>query len=331
MYSFSFFFPNLALFNTCCSVYAQRQTSSGTASWIYGTPRTPQSYLYALAGKVSDDDTNFDVYPLRRACIPHSYMAADNETQTSGQNNDIVVFHTPPFRGPSNAIATLADSFVYDERRYMLMQYPADVEKGTAMVIDQGVESILEREFMGGTFYSIGLASWSGSSGGPIVDIEETLKQGRMVITGVLMSSGWKVCDSGIALVAGDYKSQVEMLAESVRQAGRSADAGDTQNQVAEEGDADRDIGDDHDEEEVEEEEQGTEEKDIVIEQVEDDQNAHTDDNTQIEVNDSASGTAGASSGSVIVVTSARRKGGTDKGSGDDEQTNQSQNQTVPY
>ena len=52
--------------------------------------------------------------------------------------------------------------------------------------------------YFGGTFYSVDLASWLGSSGGPIIDVERSRKQGRPILVGILMSEGWRTCDSGI-------------------------------------------------------------------------------------------------------------------------------------
>lgn len=49
---------------------------------------------------------------------------------------------------------------------------------------------IVVRPFQGGNFFSVSLASWSGSSGGPIVDVAASNTEGRPVVLGVLMSSG---------------------------------------------------------------------------------------------------------------------------------------------
>lgn len=143
------------------------------------------------------------MYPLRRACIPQSYIDADNEEMTSGQGNDLVLFQIEgKFRGPLEAVATLTDEVQYNvPKSYFLPQYPSDVSNGERLVIDLNFTPIVFEPFQGGTFYSLELASWSGSSGGPIIDVSASNAAGRPVVAGVLMSSGWSVCDSGIVPV----------------------------------------------------------------------------------------------------------------------------------
>lgn len=202
------------------SVYHQRQGAGDLPYWMYGS-NSPLSagasptYLYAILGKVSEDDNVFDMYSLRRACIPQSYIDASDEEATSSQGNDIVIFAIDaPFRGPSSALATIASSIEYDKPRdYLLPQYPSDVAQGERLVIDMNYTPIVFRPFQGGMFFSVNLASWSGSSGGPIVDVAASNAEGRPVVLGVLMSSGWSVCDSGIVPVATAIPIVNELLA----------------------------------------------------------------------------------------------------------------------
>lgn len=102
-------------------------------------------------------------------------------------------------------------------RSYLLAQYPSDVGRGERLVIDVNLTPIVARPFLTGTFFSVDLASWSGSSGGPIVDVEASHVAGRPVVVAVLMSSGWSVCESGIVPVTSDMPVVNLLLAAARR------------------------------------------------------------------------------------------------------------------
>lgn len=133
---------------------------------------------------------------------------------TSGQGNDMVIFTTEGrFSGAHSDIADIARSVTYDMPiDFLLAQYPSDVSNGERLVLDKNFTPIKFRPFMEGSFHSIDLASWSGSSGGPIIDIAASNAVGSPVVVGVLMSSGWSVCDSGIVPVSMDSGTVRELL-----------------------------------------------------------------------------------------------------------------------
>ena len=167
---------------------------------MFGDKSPQQTYLYAIASRVDGDDDTFTVYGLRRACIPSRYVNAENEAATSTQQSDFAVLETTGrFTGEPRGLGTLAKEIEMGEvKDYMLMQYPSDVGSGRQLVIDRAKTAIQEWPLNGGIFHTVDLASWSGSSGGPIIDIEKSKKMRRPVVVGVLMSSGLEVCDSGI-------------------------------------------------------------------------------------------------------------------------------------
>lgn len=188
------------------SVYHQRQKEADSKYWHFGPSAPQRRYFYAVSDKTSAQDANTTVYALQMACIPHSYIAAVNETVTSGQNNDLVVFSTlSAFKGASNATGVLTDRIedgLESRREYMLPQYPADVSKGEQLVIDKSTSPLYKTPYFGGMFYTVDLVSWIGSSGGAIIDIEKSRVARRPVIAGVLMSEGWQMCDSGLVPVS---------------------------------------------------------------------------------------------------------------------------------
>lgn len=207
------------------SVYHQRRDKDDEAYWIYGDEKGGDTYLYAIAGRVSGEDERFDVYALHRACIPQSYIDAADEATTSGQGNDIAILSTEAFVGNASSIAVFGESVAYDTaREYLLPQYPSDVERGTRLVIDSNTAAIERRRLRGGWFESVELASWAGSSGGPIVDVERSAAHGRPVVVGVLMSSGWSVCDSGLVRVTKDVAVVAELL-EAAEEVGAEDEA----------------------------------------------------------------------------------------------------------
>jgi len=182
-------------------VFHQRRSWDDARFWLFGDDSVRRRYFYAVSGKSSSSDSDVSVYPLQTACIPQSYATADNETVTSGQMNDVAIFTTlAPFRGSNNSIA----EFVYklpagsSMRDYMLPQYPLDVASGTQLVIDVATSPLYKTTYFGGTFYSVDLVSWIGSSGGAIIDVGESRYRNKPVLAGILMSEGWQVCDSGI-------------------------------------------------------------------------------------------------------------------------------------
>lgn len=182
-------------------VYHQRRDRTGARFWLFGDDSVRRRYFYAVAGKTEKDDHNITVYPLQTACIPKSYVTADNETVTSGQMNDMVAFTTlTPFKGKESAIAEIAHALPAGNelREYILPQYPLDVSSGAQLVIDVATSPLYKTTYFGGTFYSIDLVSWIGSSGGAILDVGKSVERQRPVLTGILMSEGWQVCDSGI-------------------------------------------------------------------------------------------------------------------------------------
>lgn len=182
------------------SVFHQKQDESEESYWMFGDGNPHNTFLYAIAGKVDAEDDSFDVYKLVTGCIPQSYIDAPNEDATSSMGNDLVVFEVEGnFTGDPSSIGSIANSVVYDTpRNYLLPQYPSDVDEGRSLVIDMNTTPIVFEPLGDGVFFSIDLASWSGSSGGPIIDVNATRTTGSPCVVGVLMSSGWSVCDSGI-------------------------------------------------------------------------------------------------------------------------------------
>lgn len=188
-------------------VYHQRLDNTDTRFWLFGSNSRRRRYFYAVAGKTSSTDTTVSIYPLQMACVPKSYVAANNETLTSGQMNDFTVMTTlSPFQGDPKSLATFAKKIAtWTERReYILPQYPLDVANGAQLVIDVATSPLYRTTYFGGVFFSIDLVSWIGSSGGPIIDVKKSVKQQRPVLTGILMSEGWQVCDSGMLPITGD-------------------------------------------------------------------------------------------------------------------------------
>lgn len=182
-------------------VFHQRRDSSDSRFWLFGEKSPRRRYFYAVAGKSSQMDNSISVYPLQSACIPESYTTAENETVTSGQMNDMVIFTTlTPFRGDRNSIAEFVHALPSGNelKDYMLPQYPLDVSSGAQLVIDVATSPLYKTTYFGGTFYSVDLVSWIGSSGGAIIDIKESQARQKPVLTGLLMSEGWQLCDSGM-------------------------------------------------------------------------------------------------------------------------------------
>lgn len=182
-------------------VYHQRRNEKEDRFWLFGGSSRRRRYFYAITGKTSHADPSIGIYPLQTACIPSSYVNANNETITSGQINDLTIFTTlAPFRGDPASIATFVDSLPAnsERREYMLPQYPLDVASGAQLVIDVATSPLYKTSYFGGIFYSIDLVSWIGSSGGAIIDVAKSAEKSRPVLAGILMSEGWQVCDSGM-------------------------------------------------------------------------------------------------------------------------------------
>ncbi len=209
-------------------VFHQRRDINDNRFWLFGENSARRRFFYAIAGKASQTDSTISVYPLKSACIPESYTTAENETVTSGQMNDLAIFTTlTPFRGDSTGIAEFVHALPSGSelREYMLPQYPLDVSSGAQLVIDVATSPLYKTTYFGGTFYSVDLVSWIGSSGGAIIDIKESQARKRPVMTGLLMSEGWQLCDSGILpltslnehyyqLVSADHENEIENISE---------------------------------------------------------------------------------------------------------------------
>ncbi|CAN8068223.1 unnamed protein product [Agarophyton chilense] len=217
------FISSTQILSSAHCVYHQRQDKGGEPYWMYGDDNPHNTFLYAITGKVNAVDKTFNVYKLVRGCIPQSYIDAENEEVTSVMGNDLVVFDIEgQFVGNPMSIGAMAPSVVYDiAKDYMLPQYPSDFNDGRSLVIDKNTTPIRFESLGSGMFFSIDLASWSGSSGGPIIDMIATRITGRPTIVGVLMSSGWGICDSGIVPVT----TGIPIVQELVRIASKTRNA----------------------------------------------------------------------------------------------------------
>lgn len=212
---------------------------------MFGDGNLHNTFLYAIAGKVDAEDNSFDVYKLVTGCVPQSYVDAESEDATSSMGNDLVVFEVEGnFTGDLSSIGNIANSIVYDiPRNYLLPQYPSDVDEGRSLVIDMNTTPIVFEPLGDGVFFSIDLASWSGSSGGPIIDVNATRSSGRPCVVGVLMSSGWSVCDSGIVPVTTAIPLVQELLTTaSIAQKRNGNHSGKGPNLAAEEQGAETDV-----------------------------------------------------------------------------------------
>ncbi|KAI0559742.1 Peptidase S1 PA clan [Gracilaria domingensis] len=214
--------PTQILSSAHC-VYHQRQQESEEPYWMFGDDNPHNTFLYAITGKVNAEDRSFNVYKLAQGCIPQSYFDAENEEVTSVMGNDLVIFQIEgEFVGDPTSIGTIAPSIVYDVAKdYVLPQYPSDINNGRSLVIDKNRTPILFEPLGSGVFFSVELASWSGSSGGPIIDMNTTRMTGSPSVVGVLMSSGWELCDSGIVPVTTGIPVVEELMTSTAN--GRTA------------------------------------------------------------------------------------------------------------